>query len=687
MPQQLIYTSAPRGVVAGRSGHCTVARSAAMREALMLQLEKLSYYQHLSLSGGQERPIHCCRLLDIRGSRYHVLTRLQDAGLDFTGRTNFVAHHLVFAPEEARQFALPPVILREWPGWVSSWSKEPELFGNEDWSSLAGLSGGVSVPAVHWQQTTGDAANGYGLLEARAGSAFRVDGMTDEQVLALFAESLELLDLRDPRRDFRASAWQYTFTTSMQEQDNPADFRWRCLHSDNPAANRFAGPDCRALAEVRVSRASNEEAIFARSGRQPPRFVLPPQNISGMAGEAARFRARAEGVPAPAYQWFTVDRAGKSQPIANATGEELVVQNPSLGVTRYAVRAGNSQGEVMSEVVTLSVEQKGSASAALPVAGTPNPVRPAGGPHVKSEQEIEQQRQRLEAEKGKKPNRKWPFFIFGLVFLVGIAGMIALQRRGPKKSGVATTVQRHDSNAELSNLQHVPGPKPKDTPKELPPAERSETTNATVVFSGETSSSFPAASPPLSDNLAKLPAPWAARRIGNVSGPTWAVADKSDFVVHGAGENIDGQSDSFFFVRQTASPDIYFAARLKNAKSLSASKQGLMIRGSDKADDAFAFIGLSRFKIFWVHRDVSSNACQLTERPVMPLPISFQLVRKTNIVRGGYSTDGKNWTWLGTNQIALPERNCLVGLAASSGDKRNLVQSIFDTVTISALSK
>src|SRR4029077_1608822 len=116
---------------------------------------------------------------------------------------------------------------------------------------------------------TGDAINGYGLLEARAGIALRVDDTDDEQILALFAESLELLELRDPRRDFRVSVWQYTFTTSMQEQDNPADFRWRCLHSDNPAANRFAGPDCRALSEVRVLRATKEEISFASSGRQP----------------------------------------------------------------------------------------------------------------------------------------------------------------------------------------------------------------------------------------------------------------------------------------------------------------------------------------------------------------------------------------------------------------------------------
>src|SRR5262249_50614308 len=156
MPQQLIYTSAPRGVIAGRSGHCTVARSAAMRDALMLQLEKLSYYQHLSLTGGRERPIYCCRILDLRGSRYHVLTRIQDAGLDFTGRTNFLAHHLVFAPEEIREYASPPIILQTWPGWVNAWNKDPELLENEEWSSLTTLPY-ASMPAANWQQLTGDA--------------------------------------------------------------------------------------------------------------------------------------------------------------------------------------------------------------------------------------------------------------------------------------------------------------------------------------------------------------------------------------------------------------------------------------------------------------------------------------------------------------------------------------------------
>jgi hypothetical protein len=448
MPQQLIYTSAPRGVVAGRSGHCTVARSAAMREALMLLLEKLSYYQHLSLSGGQERPIHCCRVVDIRGSRYHVLSRIQDAGLDFTGRTNFLAHHLVFTPEEVRQFPSPPVILRGWSGWVKSWPKEPQLLENEDWSGLAGLSASVSVPAQNWQTITGDATNGYGLLESRAGIAFRVDNLTEEQILLLFAESLELLELRDRRRDFRATAWQYTFTTSMQEQDNPADFRWRCLHSDNPASNLSAGPDCRPLSEVRALRVTGEETLLARSGRQPPRFVIQPRDVRSTEGETVRLLAKAEGVPAPSYQWFAVDRAGNGQVIANGTDAELVVQNPPLGLSRYIVRASNSQGDVTSEVATLSVEQKLRLSQSGPASDVRKSAKTSSPSYMKSAEDIERQRRRIEAEQAqilfqKRLRLKKILAICGVILVLAALGIVNWLRTPPQQP---TLIRGGDGN-------------------------------------------------------------------------------------------------------------------------------------------------------------------------------------------------------------------------------------------------
>jgi hypothetical protein len=358
MPLQLIYTSAPRGVVAGRSGYCTVARSATLRESVMLQLEKWSHYQHLSLSGGQDRPIHCCRIIDVRGTRYHVLSRIQDAGLDFTGRTNFVAHHLVFTPEEVREFPSPAVILSNWTGWAKSWSQEPQILDTEDWSSLKALHQIGLLPAARWQRLTGDSANGYGLLDCRSGIVLRVDGVSAEDVLGLMGESLELLELRDPSHDFRATGWQYTFTTSLQEQDNPADFRWRCFHSDNPAAARFTGQDCLELIKVRPIRVTEVEASLAGMGRQLPRFIEQPKKTKCFFAETARFKAVAEGVPPPTYQWFSVDRNNNGKELPGEIDSELLISSAQLGVSRYVVRITNSAGEETSEVAELSCERR-----------------------------------------------------------------------------------------------------------------------------------------------------------------------------------------------------------------------------------------------------------------------------------------------------------------------------------------
>jgi hypothetical protein len=431
MPQQLIYTSAPRGIVAGRSGHCTVARSALMREALMLQLEKFCYYQHLSLSGGRERPIFSCRIVDIRGTRFHVLSRIQDAGLDFTGRTNFIAHHLVFTPEEIRQYPTPPVILREWPGWVKSWTKEPQSLENEDWAELTALAGKSNIPAQTWQRVTGDAVNGYGLLEARAGASFRVDDQTDETVLELIAESLELLEVRDPRRDFRSVAWNYTFTTSMQEQDNPADFRWRCIHSDNPAANRFATPDCRALSAVRATKWTGEETAFARAGRQAPQFVAEPQDSRITEGDSARLTAKAEGIPNPIYQWFSVDRANNGQVLPGETKPELIVPNPALGISRYVVNVTNTAGNAQSRVATVSVERKLKLAQVKSDVGTRTAAK--GVSYQKTEEDIERQRRRLEVEKAQEifqkrlRRNKILVTILAIVFIAG-AGVFAWKK-------------------------------------------------------------------------------------------------------------------------------------------------------------------------------------------------------------------------------------------------------------------
>lgn len=658
MPQQLIYTSAPQGIVAGRSGHCTVARSAKMREPLMLQLEKFCYYQHLSLTGGQERPIYSCRIVDIRGTRFHVLSRIQDAGLDFTGRTNFIAHHLVFTPEEIRQFPTPPVILREWPGWVKSWTKDPQMLENENWADLAALAGRSNVPAQTWQRVTGDAVNGYGLLEARAGASFRVDDQADETVLEVIAESLELLEVRDTRRDFRTSAWNYTFTTSIQEQDNPADFRWRCIHSDNPAASRFATPDCRALSAVRATKLTGEESNFARAGRQPPSFVrLTADKYDIQEGSSVKLEVATDGSPTPTIRWFEIERNQPKELVG--TSGTIQILNPEGRSKRYQVQAFNSAGSIDSSVVEISIRapvkiptlQQQTASVAKP-----KPVVSI------DENPYETLNQKYENENAKQA-RKFPILqlLAVLVLLSAIGAVVYFEVKHKK-----------------ANAQPAPASPTNNVPVQTPPQVLPDQTNS------GTAKAVSPRQPLVQDDLEKLPPPWTKKTIGGADTKSSVFLDGHTFVIKGYGKKIYKNSDSFFFVNQSVSNSLEFVVRLSSTNNEEAGRRGIMMRESEKADAPFAFIGLSQKQISWMQRTSSGTDCSPPVTcPAPQLPYYFRISRQAKSFTGAFSADNKKWTVMGTNEIDMPDQNYLVGFAVCSTNNNNVaVRAEFDTVTV-----
>lgn len=655
----------------------------------MLQLEKFCYYQHLSLSGGQERPIFACRIVDIRGTRFHVLSRIQDAGLDFTGRTNFIAHHLVFTPEEIRQFPTPPVILRDWPGWVKSWTKEPQLLENEDWAELTALAGRTNVPAQTWQRVTGDAVNGYGLLEARVGASFRVDDQTDETILELLAESLELLEVRDTRRDFRTAAWNYTFTTSMQEQDNPADFRWRCIHSDNPTASRFTPPDCRALSAVRATKWTGEETAFARTGRQGPRFVAEPQDARITESEAARFTAKAEGVPNPTYQWFSVDRANNGQVLLGEANPELVVSNPALGISRYVVSVTNNAGNVQSRVATLSVEPKLKLAQARVDTGSRATAKPALY-NVKSGNDIEKQRRRLDAEEAQKifQNRlrrnKILVTILAIV-LIAAAGVFIWHKLTSKKLPETTPPASNEIKPAIAQPQ-LPV-----IAKEAGSANPSNATSNVARFAENKAGQ--SESNPKKDAIANLPPPtepdwpdgWTQMRIGNVSyyHADYITNAPPKFQLSATAEGFRTNGDTLFFVCKT-NTGVGFQASLYTQKSdpplPSNSMRGLMIRESKEPFSSFLFIGISSQKIFAYRREAKGEFFA-TEVGIpktaegRPVILKFDQKKDSQIVPA-FSFDHQNWTPF--QSYAFPTNaQLLVGFALCSGNSSNRVIAHF----------
>ncbi len=194
-----------------------------MREGLVSRLEQLSVYQHSQ--NGVNSMVLSHRIISLRGTIFHVLTRTVDAGLDYTNRTNFIAHHVVFQPHELHGACSPADFILYWPGWLSGWEGDPG-WTDDQAASLHGVQNTTSLPAENWAGWSGHAGNASLLLESgKARDVALVAEPGQESALVyLFAESLLLLN---EDRNGKGSQWQIPFTTFFQSKDEVADFRWR----------------------------------------------------------------------------------------------------------------------------------------------------------------------------------------------------------------------------------------------------------------------------------------------------------------------------------------------------------------------------------------------------------------------------------------------------------------------------
>jgi hypothetical protein len=277
MPWQLIYTSAPRGLLSGQSGFCTVARSADLRAALVQRLEQISSYHYLRVAeaatANRNPTVSAFRLLDLRGAKYYVLTRILPCGLDFTARTNHLAHHLVFQPDELAALPSPAALLRHWPGWMKSWQGEPRVLEEIDAAGFASAAKSF-LPAQTWARMTGDGGRAAGLLESECvrGCYLVCPPGSEEQVLEMYCETLALLN---PDGRFPLRPWRHGFTTFLQAEDNPNDFQWRGCQENTPAfmqAMTRSAPMI-PLRSVRVP--ANDLVKRAREGPKPPPAPTP----------------------------------------------------------------------------------------------------------------------------------------------------------------------------------------------------------------------------------------------------------------------------------------------------------------------------------------------------------------------------------------------------------------------------
>jgi hypothetical protein len=231
MSQELIYTSAPRGLKPGSHGFCTVVTTQRISPGLAQRLESLSGYRHVfppQDANASLNPVLFSHLFfRMAGRRFHVLSRVCDAGLDYTQRTNKFAHHVVLDPRE---------LVSGGPAWLLA----APGFMQTTWDGVATIlptgrhppSGDCLATSCRtWQRIMDDAGWGGALAETASPGASRPAVLVFQpgiDPLPLLAEALALLppEIR----------WNVSFSTYFNKLPPGLDCQWRCVLDESPEA-------------------------------------------------------------------------------------------------------------------------------------------------------------------------------------------------------------------------------------------------------------------------------------------------------------------------------------------------------------------------------------------------------------------------------------------------------------------
>ncbi len=169
--------------------------------------------------------------------------------------------------------------------------------------------------------------------------------------------------------------------------------------------------------------------------------------------------------------------------------------------------------------------------------------------------------------------------------------------------------------------------------------------------------------------LPPLPAPWAAADLGIVGLAGSAAFSGGIYTLKGSGDDIWNGADALHFVQQPASGACEIRARVISLQNTDPwAKAGVMLRESLAAGaiNAAVVVTPGHGLAFQVRTNTGGTSTS-TVVAGLTAPIWVRLSRSAdNSFAGYYSSEGANWTPIGTGAKLALSTNALIGLAVSA---------------------
>lgn len=180
-----------------------------------------------------------------------------------------------------------------------------------------------------------------------------------------------------------------------------------------------------------------------------------------------------------------------------------------------------------------------------------------------------------------------------------------------------------------------------------------------------------------------LPASWLDQDVGVVGVLGSAGYTNGTFTAAGAGNGtMITTSDSIHFVYQPWTGDGTLIARVASVQGSSAAQIGIMVRESLNPGANHVFLFDYVPSILMTERTSTGSSSTYSSVGSATPPNWLKLVRSGNMFTMYGSTNGVNWTQLGTSQTVTMASSVYVGLAVSNRNTSSLATATFDNVSI-----